>query len=205
MEVCPECGRELVGESVACPECEGAASPEFEPAVSLECEVMPSPECEVTSSSECDQNQAAGGGSAVSRRGFLVYSGGSALATWAAVGAGWFAFIREPTGPEEDVVREYVDALDRSHYNTAASLFHEDAPGEAWSPQELPTPNHVEITVEETDVVDRETETDTTGVEELALVHADVRIDDGNRSEVLALAFVVAKNEEGEWLLWEDR
>jgi len=143
-------------------------------------------------------------GSAISRRGMLTYGVGSALATWLVIGAGWLAFFYERTGPEEDVVREYVAAVDRSHFYTAQELFHENAPDQAWRPQEIPDVERVDLIVEETEVVDRETEPETEGVEEVALVHADVTIDDGSRSELLELAFVVAKNEDGEWKLWQD-
>ena len=145
------------------------------------------------------------GTTGVTRRGLLVYSGGSALATFGGAGSGWFVFIREPTGPEEDVVREYVDALDRAHFHTAQELFHENAPGEAWSPSEIPDIGQVSLTVEETAVVDRETDIEIDGVEELALVHVDIELDDGSQVELLELAFVVARDEDGEWLLWQDR
>ncbi len=141
----------------------------------------------------------------VTRRGLLTYGGGSALATWGGVAAGWYVLIHEPTGPEEDVVREYVDALDRSHFHTADELFHENAPGEAWGPAEIPDVDRVDLTVERTEVVDRVEEPDIEGVEELALVHVDITIDDGLQSELLELAFVVALNEDGEWKIWEDR
>lgn len=143
-------------------------------------------------------------GSGVSRRGMLTYGGGAALVTWLGIGAGWYVFIREPTGPEEDVVREYVDAIDRSHFYTAQELFHENAPDEAWRPEEIPDVDRVDVAVEDTEVVDRETEPETAGVEEVALVHADVSIDDGTRSELLELAFIVVRNEEGEWKMWRD-
>lgn len=141
----------------------------------------------------------------VSRRGMLTYGGGSALLTWLAAGTGWYVFIHEPTSPEEAVVREYVEALDRAHFYTAAGLFHDNAPGEAWGPGELPDVNRVELAVEQTEVVDRETDVDLDGVEELALVHADISIDDGRRSNVLYVAFVVALNDDGEWRLWDEQ
>jgi len=176
MNSCPECGRTVEGEQ-ACPRCGVALAADDDESVDL----------------------------GVTRRGLLTYSGGSALLTLGGIGAGWFAFVREDTGPEEEVVREYVDALDRSHFYTAETLFHEDAPVEAWGPAELPDVGRLSLTVEDTEVVDREDEPDVAGVEELALVHVDITIDDGVESTLLELAFVVALNEEGEWKMWRDR
>lgn len=178
MDNCPHCGAAVSGEG----ERGGACS-----------------QCGVILASNFEES------SGVSRRGLLTYGGGSALATWAGVGLGWWMFLREPTGPEEDVVREYVDALDRSHFYTAQSLFHENAPGRAWSPAEIPDVDRVALTVERTEVVDRVENPNIEGVAELALVHVDITIDDGVRTDLLELAFVVALNEDGEWKLWRDR
>lgn len=179
MDSCPHCGETVSGESSD--EERGSC-----------------PHCAVIFPGETEP-----GG--VSRRGLLTWGSGSALATFTGAGLGWFVFVHEPTGPEEDVVREYVDALDRSHFYTAQTLFHEDAPGEAWRPEELPDVDRIELTVEETEVVDRVEDPEIDGVEELALVHVDISIDDGVRSDLLQLAFVVALNEDGEWKLWRDR
>ncbi|PSP27444.1 hypothetical protein BRC65_05630 [Halobacteriales archaeon QH_2_65_14] len=141
----------------------------------------------------------------VSRREMLAYGGGSAVATWAAAGAGWFAFIYEQTGPEEDVVREYVSALDRSHFYTASQLFHENAPGEAWTAEELPDVDQVDLSVEEAEVTDREEDVDIDGVQELALVVAEISMETSLESQTMEVAFVVALNEDGEWKLWRDR
>lgn len=178
MDRCPECGRSVEGDPEACPACEAALA------------------------ADSDAEPTAPG---VTRRGLLTYSGGSALLTLAGVGAGWYALVYEQRGPEEEVVREYVAALDRAHFYTAQELFHEEAPGEAWGPAEIPDVGRVSLEVERTEVVDRMEEPAVEGVEELALVHVDVRMDDGTRSTLLELAFVVARNEDGEWKMWRDQ
>jgi hypothetical protein len=141
----------------------------------------------------------------VSRRGMLLYGGGSALVTLGGAGAGWFAFIRASRGPEEEVVREYVDAIDRGYFYTAQELFHENAPTDAWGQDELPGVDRISLSVERTAVADREEDPGLEGVEELALVHVDITMEGGVNSELLELAFVVAQNEAGEWKLWRDR
>lgn len=176
MDSCPECGQTVEGEQRC-------------------------PACGTTLAAAEDETVEPG----VTRRGLLTYSGGSALLTLGGIGAGWFAFLRERTTPEEEVVREYVDALDRAQFYTAETLFHEDAPVEAWGPAEIPDVGRISLTVEDTEVADREEVPDMASVEELALVQVDITMDDGVESTLLELAFVVALNEDGEWKMWRDR
>jgi len=143
-------------------------------------------------------------GDGISRRAMLGYSGGSALATWALAGAGWYVFIHEPLEPEEEVVREYFNAIDRDHYNTAASLFHEDSPDSLWVAGRVAEVSQMDISVEDTEIPERWEDADRESVEEYALVVADVEMDSGRQSETFAIGIMVAKNTDGEWRIWRD-
>jgi len=140
----------------------------------------------------------------ISRRAILGYTGGSALATLGVAGAGWFAFIYESLEPEEKLVREYFDAIDRDHYNTAALLFHEDSPDEPWAADRVTEVTQMDISVEDTEIADRWENAERESVEEWALVVADVEMDSGFESETFAIGILVAKNTEGEWRIWRD-
>jgi hypothetical protein len=212
MTICPACGEDIEAGADVCPACEESlggdgskTSPEDESGTVDEKRLTEDRELDVDNDKSDTEDDIPADPPGVSRRGMLTYSGGSALLTFGGLGAGWFAFIREPTGPEEDVVREYVAALDRSHFYTAQSLFHENAPDDAWSATELPTMDRAELTVERTEVVDRQSDVDISGVQELALVHIDITYRDSQRTELLELAFIVAKNENGEWRMWRDQ
>jgi len=104
----------------------------------------------------------------VSRRGMLAYGGGSALLTWGAAGAGWFTFIYEPAGPEEELVREYVGALDRSNFYTVAGLFHEDAPVSPPTVRDFPDIQEVDMSIDSTEVVERNEDVALETVQEMA-------------------------------------
>jgi hypothetical protein len=196
MDQCPHCGTQLSEETV---DVSGDGEEPSDDSVCPECGTALEPNRE-TEGDAWDSD-----GPGATRREMLAYGGGSALLTWGAIGAGWYAFIYEQTGPEEDVVREYVDALDRAHFYTASQLFHEDAPGEAWSPNEIPDVGQVDLSVEKTEVVDRQEEVDIGTVQELALVIATITIDGRVESQTMDVGFVVAKNQDGEWKLWQDR
>lgn len=216
MDQCPHCGAELpvdtVQESATEKQLSGDGSELSEEGKALaeNREPVPKevtcPECDAT----VDTSQTGGdkwntASSGATRREMLTYGGGSALLTLGAIGAGWFTFFYEQRSPEEELVREYVDALDRSHFYTASQLFHEDAPGEAWTANEIPDVDQVDMSVDGTEVVDREDEVDITTVQELALVIAEIAIDGGMESQTMEVGFVLAKNQDGEWKLWEDR
>lgn len=144
------------------------------------------------------------GASGLSRRAMLGYTGGSMAATFGVVGAGWLTFVYERTGPEEDVVREYVTALDRQHFNTAALLYHEDAPGTPPSPAENPRLQDTDISVEETAVTARNEDVELDSVAQLAFVDATLVFDSPWETQQVETGFVVARRPEGEWRLWRD-
>lgn len=198
---CPHCGREHPASAAVCPHCEQSLAAGEKPADDGPRE--PTPDVAATGEESEPASETVTTG--VSRRGMLAYGGGTALATWGGIGAGWFAFVYERTSPEEDVVREYVDAVDRSKFYTAQQLFHEDAPGEAWSATEIPDVDRLSLTIENTEVVDRQSEVDHENVRELALVVAEITIESSQQSETIEVGFVVAQNDGGEWKLWEDR
>lgn len=135
----------------------------------------------------------------------LLYGGGSAALTLATIGAGWFAFVYESRPPEEEVVREYVDAIDRNKFNTATGLFHEESPHTPWPTQDPAEIAQMDLTVESTSVDDRQAETERESVREYALVVTEVTFDSGAESERFTVPIVVAQNGDGEWRIWRDQ
>lgn len=146
----------------------------------------------------------AGDGDGLSRRAMLGYTAGSAAATLGAIGAGWLAFVYERTGPEEDVVREYVTALSRQKFNTATLLYHEDAPGTPPSPAENPGLQDTDITVEEAEVTARNEDIGLESVAELAFVDVTLVFDSAWETKEVETGFVVARRPDDEWRLWRD-
>ncbi len=147
-----------------------------------------------------------GGSGQLSRRAMLGYGAGSTLVTLGAFAAGWRVFLYEETTPAEDVVREYVDALDRAHFVTAGELFHENAPNSPPTAGENPDLESVDLTVEETEVLDRAEDVSTAGVAEFALVRTRITIEspfDGEQT--VEPRITAALNEDGEWRIWRDR
>jgi len=140
----------------------------------------------------------------VSRRGMLAYGGGSALLTWGAAGAGWFTFIYEPAGPEEELVREYVGALDRSNFYTVAGLFHEDAPVSPPTVRDFPDIQEVDTSIDSTEVVERNEDVALETVQEMALVRAEMTVDSPTESTTITHGFVVAQNTDGDWKMWRE-
>jgi len=141
----------------------------------------------------------------LSRRAMLGYGVGSALAMLGAFAAGWGILIYERTTPAEDVVRDYVAALDRSHFVTASELFHENAPDSPPTAAENPDLEGVDMTVEETEVIDRAEDVSLEGVQELALVRTRITIQGPFREQTVEPRITVARNEDGEWRIWRDR
>ncbi|MEF8813392.1 MAG: hypothetical protein V5A55_06190 [Halovenus sp.] len=142
----------------------------------------------------------------LSRRAMLGYGVGSTLVTLGAFAAGWRTFLYEHTTPAEDVVREYVDALDRAHFVTAGELFHENAPDPPPTAAENPDLESVDLTVEETEVLDRAEDVSIAGVEELALVRTRITIESPFGGEqTVEPRITAARNEDGEWRIWRDR
>jgi len=144
------------------------------------------------------------GGESVSRRGMITYTGGSLLGVLGLAGAGWFAFIREVNGPEEEVVIDYWDYIDRAQYYNAIALFHWNAAVEPPSAETIAVYSQASIDVEDTEVLDTYEEFDVVGVEELALVRAEISLDWGTSVETMNAAFAVAKNEADDWRMFDD-
>jgi len=143
-------------------------------------------------------------GESVSRRGMITYTGGSLLGVLGLAGAGWFAFIREVNGPEEEVVIDYWDYIDRAQYYNAIALFHWNAAVEPPSAETIAVYSQASIDVEDTEVLDTYEEFDVVGVEELALVRAEISLDWGTSAETMNAAFAVAKNEADDWRMFDD-
>jgi hypothetical protein len=204
MDQCPHCGTHLSGETVDVSE-DGEENSDASVCPKCGTTFETNGKTEDGRGSDVTEDAWDSDATGATRREVLAYGGGSALLTWGAMGAGWFAFIYEPTSAEEDVVREYVDALDRAHFHTASQLFHEDAPGEAWSATEIPDVGQVDLNVKKTEIVDRQEDVDIATVQELALVVATISIEGAFESQTKEVGFVVAKNMDGEWELWEDR
>jgi len=140
----------------------------------------------------------------VSRRDVLVYGGGSYLFGGLVLGGVWWGVFRDRAGPAEEVVREYVEALDRSQFFTAAGLFHEDAPDPPPSPSDLPDIGRLDLAVESTEVLDRDADPEVSSVREFALVRTEVSVESAMESDTLGLDVVVAKNGAGDWKIWSD-
>lgn len=186
MSRCEECDRLVAHTCFECPHCGGRL-------------------VDGTASTSTDGGDDGETQQRLSRRAMLGYSGGSLLVTLSAAAAGWGFFIYERTGPAEDVVREYVEALDRAHFVTAAELFHENAPDDPPTPAENPDLDSVDITVEETEILDRAEDVSLEGVRELALVGTQVAIESAFNQQTVEPSITTAKNTDGDWRIWEDQ
>jgi len=165
-------------------------------------EVEHSPGTESKDTEETSGEDDAGG---VSRRDALVYGGGTYVCGGLLLGGVWYGFFRESFEPEEEVVREYVDALDRAHFYTVQELFHEDAPDSPPTAADVPDVAQVDLSAEETEIVDRDTDPDLASVEAFALVRTVISLESPMDSDTLEVGIVVAQNEAGEWKIWSDK
>jgi len=143
-------------------------------------------------------------GSSVSRRGMIGYLSGTMLGIFGLAGAGWYAFIRETAEPEEKVVIDYWDYIDRAKYNSAVLLFHRNAPVDPPSAETVAVYSQASITVEDTEIVDSREDVKAAGVQEAAVVRAEISMDWGTGTDSMNPAFVVAQNEEDNWRMWDD-
>lgn len=190
MVTCPKCGRRGLAHQERCMHC-GALLDDGSGGTG--------DDVEASDSGNDDASRSAH----LSRRAMLGYTGGAAGAVFAGVGAGWFFFVRESIGPEAEVVTEYVDALDRSHFNTAASLYHRSSPGTPPTPEDYPQMEDADIAVEEIEIETRQEESDVEAVEELALVIATISVDTRwDDEETVQADFIVARNPEDEWKIF---
>lgn len=203
MAWCPTCHRRQAPTDSNCRHCGGAES-------GTERRVLAdggSPDSADTDTQHTDEDASGGADdadtSAFSRRALLGYGGGSALLTVAGAGGLWFALVYEDIGPEEAVVREYFNAIDRSNYATAEAMFHSDSPDSSWANDEIRNLLRVDLAVEDTTVRERY-EAERESVQEYALVVADVEIDNGEQSETFSIGIMVAQNADGEWRIWRD-
>lgn len=132
-----------------------------------------------------------------------------------AVGAAWLLFGDDSnaSGPE-GTVRSYLDAVEAGDRDAAASYVHQDAPARQQFIDSAANPAgsfagenvEVSITLEEAEVVSRESEPGPSNVEEFAIVETTITtyIESGGRSESDTSTSQVrlAKNSAGNWKLW---
>lgn len=189
MVTCPECGRRGLAHRERCLHCGAVLGDASGIGDDLE-----TSDSEDVDAAESDH---------LSRRAMLGYTGGAAGTVFAGVGAGWFLFIHEPLGPEVAVVEEYIDALDRSHFNTILGLYHRSSPGTPPTPAEYPQMDDRSIALEDAEIEARQEESDVDAVEELALVVAMVSVDTPwDDEETIPADFIVARNPEDEWKIF---
>jgi hypothetical protein len=213
MTHCQHCGRLVKPPDEGCPHCGNAPDGDRpsvfadggEPASEdsdTDGETDAAPDTE--SAGAAEEDPAGGENPAFSRRAMLGYGGGSALLTLTGAGGVWYAFFYPRLSPEEKVVREYFNAVDRNNYNTAERLFHEDSPDSSWASDEVPNLLRVSVSVEDTEIRERWGDAERETVQEYALVAADVTIDNGEQAETFVIGIMVAQNTDGEWRIWRD-
>jgi hypothetical protein len=142
--------------------------------------------------------------SSVSRRRVVGYLGGTMAGVFGLAGAGWYAFFRNTNEPEEQVVIDYWDYIDRAKYNSAVAIFHRNAPVEPITPETVAMYSQASIDVESTEILDRRGDVDFPGVLTLALVRVEISLDWRTSTDRMNLAFAVAENEENNWRIWDD-
>lgn len=207
MTYCPNCGTPVETSGNHCRHCGAlpvlADGGESEPTGQEEsgAEDHP-PDSDPATTGESEQANSDPGGH--SRRAILGYGGGSALLTWVLAGGLWYALVYEQISAEEQVVRDYFNAIGRNNYGTAERLFHSESPDSSWATDEIANLNRVDVSVEDTEVEQRWEEADRESVEEYALVVADVTIDNGEQSETFDIGIMVAQNTDEEWRIWQD-
>ena len=196
MVTCPKCGRRGLAHQERCMHCGTLLADDSEGTGD---DVEASDAADASGTGDVDTAES----DHLSRRAMLGYTGGAAGAVFAGVGAGWFFFVRDPLGPEVEVVEEYIDALDRSHFNTILGLYHRSSPGTPPTPEEYPQMEDRSIALEDAEIETRQEESDVEAVEELALVVATVSVDTPwDDEETIPADFIVARNPEDEWKIF---
>jgi hypothetical protein len=142
--------------------------------------------------------------SSVSRRRVFGYVGGTMAGVFGVAGASWYAFFRNTNAPEEQVVIDYWDYIDRAKYNSAVAILHRNAPVEPIAPETVAVYSQASIDVGSTEILDRREDVDLPGVLTLALVRAEISMDWGTSVDRMNPAFAVAENEENDWRIWDD-
>jgi len=153
-----------------------------------------------------------GGSDGFSRRQMLIGGGGAAVA---AVG-GWFVFLRDSGGGPEGVVKSYYSAGSNGNFEQAASLVHEDSPSrDSLTNFEGTNPNEIDISVDSVESLNESeagfsyNATNYVTVQEFEILDVTTTISNSGTttgqqgSETTTLTWVVAKNTDGEWKLWQ--
>jgi len=143
----------------------------------------------------------------LTRRQALAAGGGVAVIA----GAWLLGFGDSSSDSPESVVRNYLDAVEARDADAASNFVHQNSPAQ----DELITPlsgggevstDEYSITVDETEIVDRESEGTQGGVQEFATVETtfttSIETDESSQSDTTTVQFRLARNSAGTWKLW---
>jgi flagellin FlaB len=104
----------------------------------------------------------------------------------------------------ESVMQAYVDALNAADVAAMADLLHEESPLDEPEEGDLSGVEDLEFTLENATVVDEEVSevaSNYDSVQEFEMIEYTIAVEGEGKTE---RAFVVAKNQDGEWKLWDE-
>lgn len=96
----------------------------------------------------------------------------------------------------EAVVREFVAAMDEGDRKTANDLIHGDSPEGEVSEAEAERTAELEVTLEETELLEENDDT--------ARVRVELTLSDGTNTQTRELIYEL-RTEDGDWKVWEER
>ena len=138
----------------------------------------------------------------------MLIGGGGGLAL---LGGGWFVFLRDSgvDGPGE-AVEAFYSAIDNENIERAEELTHDEGSINVQGQIDnlFFDLSEIQLSVDDTEVLDEDLDLDPgefDDVQEFDLVEAEVTTAAGEASDTETTEFVVALDESGDWLVWEER
>jgi|APHM01.1.fsa_nt_gi hypothetical protein len=132
-----------------------------------------------------------------------MIAGGGGVAA-AAVG-GWFVFLRDSGGGPEEVAKNFIIASFNGNFEQAASLVHDDSPSRDYFVTEDIDTADVSVESVESLSVSRFSydANNIEAVRELEVLDITTIFSEGGQTEPNNIILIMAKNERGEWKIWD--
>jgi hypothetical protein len=134
-----------------------------------------------------------------------MIAGGGGVAA-AAVG-GWFVFLRDSGGGPEEVAKNFFIAGYNGNSEQAASLVHDDSPSREYLLTGTDDNDNVDVSVESVESLSESRfsydANNIEAVRELEVLDMTLIFSNGERTEPNNIIVIMAKNERGEWKIWD--